>query len=461
MGTWEASLKSGDPWEDTFPLRRHDGEFRWHLSRAMPFRDRSNNILFWFGTNTDITEERRQAEERRQLLESERAARQEAERVSHLKDEFLATLSHELRTPLNAIFGWTQILRMSNCQDSRALSEGIEVIDRNVRVQAQLIEDLLDMSRIISGKIRLDMQTVDLPSAVAAAIESVRPTAEAKGVRLDQAIDPAAEPVNADPGRLQQVIWNLLTNAIKFTPKGGRTAVLVERIGSQMQISVSDTGEGIKPEFLPHLFERFSQADGSTRRKHGGLGLGLSIVRNIVELHGGRVHAESAGDGQGATFVFTLPTRAADGHGGNGKASAPQTAAAPVFRVDSQLRGLKVLVVDDERDAREFVKRLLEECQAVPQLAGSAAEAKQLLESFKPNVILSDIGMPVEDGYEFMREIRRKGVKTPAIALTAFARSEDRLRSLQAGYQIHLAKPIEPAELIETVASLAEHAKAM
>jgi hypothetical protein len=428
----------------------------------MPFRDASGNILFWFGTNTDITEQQRRAEERRQLLEIERAARQEAERVSRLKDEFLATLSHELRTPLNAIFGWTQLLKLSNAKDPHAVAEGIDVIDRNVRLQAQLIEDLLDMSRIISGKIRLDVQPVELAGAVNAAIESVRPTAQAKGVLLDQAIDPSAEPVNADPGRLQQVIWNLLTNAIKFTPQGGRIAVRVERVGSQMQVSVTDTGEGINPEFLPHLFERFSQADGSTRRTHGGLGLGLSIVRNIVEMHGGTVRAESAGEGQGATFIFALPARADDGQRRKGVASAPQAAAAPAFRVDSpQLRGLKVLVVDDEKDAREFVKRLLVECHAVPQLAASAEEAKQLLESFKPDLILSDIGMPGEDGYEFMREIRRKGVKTPAIALTAYARSDDRLRSLQAGYQIHLTKPIEPAELIETVASLAEHANAV
>jgi hypothetical protein len=460
--TWKAALASGEPWEDTFPLRRHDGEFRWHLSRAMPFRDDLGNLLFWFGTNTDITEQRRRADERHTLLESERAARQEAERVSRMKDEFLANVSHELRTPLNAIFGWTQILKMGNASDPKAVAEGIDVIDRNVRVQTQLIEDLLDVSRIISGKIRLDVQRVELAAVVGGAIESVRPMAEAKAVRLEQVIDPLAGPVSGDPGRLQQVVWNLLTNAIKFTPKGGKIHVLVERVNSHVELSVTDTGQGISPEFLPHLFERFSQADASTTRRHGGLGLGLSIVKNLVELHGGTVRAISAGEGHGATFLISLPVRVAKETVERDTALRMPTVAAPALNCEQpQLRGLKVLVVDDERDAREFVKRLLVDCHAIPQLAASADEAKKLLTTFKPDLILSDIGMPGEDGYEFMRGIRSQGVKTPAIALTAFARSEDRIRSIQAGYQTHLSKPVEPAELITLVASLAKRVEAV
>ena len=291
---WQNCVANGEPWEDSFPLRRFDGELRWHLSRAMPFRDPSGNIVFWFGTNTDITDERTRSEERRLLLESERAARLEAERIGRMKDEFLATLSHELRTPLNAIFGWTQILRMGTV-DPETRDAGIAVIDRNVRIQTQLIEDLLDMSRIISGKIRLDVQTVELSEVLHATLEAIRPAAEAKQIRLERIIDPLAGPVSGDPSRLQQVFWNLLTNAIKFTPKGQKIQVVAERVDSHVQISVSDTGEGILPEFLPRLFDRFSQADGSTTRKHGGLGLGLSIVKNLVELHGGTVHARSAG----------------------------------------------------------------------------------------------------------------------------------------------------------------------
>jgi signal transduction histidine kinase len=385
-------------------------------------------------------------------LEAERAARSEAERVGQMKDEFLATLSHELRTPLNAIFGWAQILSM-DADDPAAVREGIEVIDRNVRLQTQLIEDLLDVSRIISGKVRLDVQVVDLSELINSAIESVRPAADAKRLRLEQVIDPSAGPVSGDPARLQQVLWNLLTNAIKFTPKEGKIHVMLERINSHVELSVVDTGEGISPEFLPHLFERFSQSDASTTRKHGGLGLGLSIVKNLVELHGGSIRAQSAGEGRGATFVLRLPIRVT-------KETRDKSVPAPhrsgkSLQGGDHLAGLKVLVVDDEPDARELVHQYLVKCGATAALAASAAEAHLVLDHFRADVIISDIGMPEQDGYEFIRAVRNSGDKTPAIALTAFARADDRIRSIQAGFQSHLPKPVEPAELLTIVASLA------
>jgi CheY-like chemotaxis protein len=321
-------------------------------------------------------------------------------------------------------------------------------------MQTQLIEDLLDISRIISGKIRLDVQPVDLVEVIHAALEVVKPAIDARGIRLEKVIDPSVGAVSGDFGRLQQVFWNLLTNATKFTRKGGRIHVLAERVNSHVEISVSDTGEGIDPRFLPHLFERFSQADASTTRQHGGLGLGLSIVKHLVELHGGSIRAESQGVGHGATFIINLPLRIAKMT--EVSASHPRASRKPPAneRELHRLDGVKVLVVDDEADAREVVNRFLIASGALPVLAASAAEAKEVLESFAPDVILSDIGMPGQDGYEFMRNARTNGIKTPAIALTAFARSDDRIRALQAGFQTHLPKPVEPGELLAMIASL-------
>jgi signal transduction histidine kinase len=389
----------------------------------------------------------------RRLLESERHARAEAERVSHMKDEFLATLSHELRTPLSAIFGWAQLLRMDR-PSAETIQEGIEVIDRNVRLQTQLIEDLLDTSRIISGKIRLDIQQVELPELIDNAIESIRPAADAKSLRVERVIDPLAGRVSGDPGRLQQVIWNLLTNAIKFTPQGGKIQVVLERAESHVELSVIDSGQGIEAEFLPYLFERFSQGDASTTRKHGGLGLGLSIVKTLVELHGGTIGARSDGSGKGSTFVIQLPLRASK----SVQHDAAQRHADKLPQVldrHDRLRGLKILVVDDEPDARDIVERFLIECGAKTALASSAADAHRVLNNFAADVIVSDIGMPEQDGYELIRARRMSGDKTPAVALTAFARAEDRIRSIEAGFQRHLSKPVEPAELIAVVASLA------
>ncbi|MBC8106874.1 MAG: PAS domain S-box protein [Anaerolineae bacterium] len=399
------------------------------------------------------------ADEREQLLEAERAARAEAERVGLAKDQFLATLSHELRTPLNAILGWSQILK-SRGHENEELVEGLSVIERNTRVQTQLIDDLLDMSRIISGKVRLDVQQVDLQDVVKAALASVRHAADAKEIRLQVVLDPHAGPVRGDPARLQQCFWNLLSNAIKFTQRGGRVQVGLERVNSHLEVCVTDDGQGIAPEFLPHVFERFRQADASTTRRQGGLGLGLSIVKHLVELHGGKVRAKSAGEGQGATFCIELPLMVVHDLGSQRARQHPRT-SSPTTSLAEQpsLAGITVLAVDDEPDGRDLVRRVLEECGAQVILAGSAQEALSLVKSQRPDMIVSDIGMPIEDGYELIRKVRQlspeEGGKTPAAALTAFARAEDRTRALLAGYQTHIAKPVEPTELAASVASLA------
>jgi PAS domain S-box-containing protein len=400
-------------------------------------------------------------EQAQRASDSERAARHEAERANHLKDEFLATLSHELRTPLGAILGWAHILRRKLGGADPDLQKGVEVIERSTRAQTQLIDDLLDMSRITSGKLRLDVQPVAPITFLEAAIETMRPAADAAGVRVEAMLDPSAGPVSGDPGRLQQVAWNLLANAVKFTPRGGKVQVLLERVNSHVEITVADTGAGIKPEFLPHIFDRFRQADGSTTRRYGGLGLGLSIVRHLVELHGGTVFAKSPGEGCGATFVVHLPVKAVhlqtqDG----GERVHPQEAVRqPALVHDCELKGLKVLVVDDEADARDLLKRVLEDCGAQVECADGAQAAVQAVAAHRPDVLVSDIGMPGTDGYELLRQVRLLGAgqggNVPAIALTAFARSEDRVRALRAGFAVHVAKPVEPSEIIATVASVA------
>jgi PAS domain S-box-containing protein len=409
----------------------------------------------------DITKKKEAEAEREELLISERAARTEAERVSRMKDEFLANLSHELRTPLNAILGWSQVLRTIPGGDED-LEEGLAVIERNARVQTQLIEDLLDMSRIISGKLRLDVQSVDLIPVIEAAIETVKPAADAREIRLHKVLDPLAGPIMGDPARLQQIIWNLLSNALKFTPRQGRVQITLERVNSHVEITVSDTGLGIKPEFLPHLFERFRQADASTTRQHGGLGLGLAIVKHLAEMHGGSIRAQSPGENQGATFTFHLPLSIV--HRQEALKDEPRQhprafLGAPAFDHLVNLEKVRILIVDDEPDGRGLVKRILEECQASAVAAGSAEEGLRLLRASPPDVLISDIGMPGEDGYQFLRKVRElgpeEGGRTPAIALTAFARSEDRRRAMLAGFDMHVAKPVEPSELIAIVARLA------
>jgi signal transduction histidine kinase/ActR/RegA family two-component response regulator len=428
------------------------GELRWIRATGCTYYKEEKPVRF-DGTTQDITDRKRVDEERKQLFDIECAARVEAERTSRMKDEFLATLSHELRTPLNAILGWTQLLKRDQ-QDPEMLSEAISVIERNARAQTQLIEDLLDMSRIVSGNVRLDVQRVELSEIINAAMEGVKPTAETKGVRLEKVIDRLVGSISGDPARLQQVLWNLLTNAIKFTPKGGKVRVFAEVMQSHVEISVADTGEGISPDFLPHLFERFSQADGSAERKHRGLGLGLSIVKNLVEMHGGAVRVNSRGKEQGATFIVRLPRQAPKSSEDEENPSHTRMLLS-VECERPNLRGIKVLVVEDEADARELLRRFLVECDALPAVAASVAEAQKLLLTFQPDVIVSDIGMPQKDGYEFIRDVRKQGLTTPAVALSAYAQAEDRIRSAQTGYQTHLAKPVEPAELLAVIASLA------
>jgi PAS domain S-box-containing protein len=406
------------------------------------------------GTTRDVTDRKLTEADREVILASERSARAEAERASTIKEEFLAMLSHELRTPLNAIVGWTQILR-NKPPTAQTLDQGLSVIDRNARMQTQLIADLLDMSRIISGKMRLEMERLEFPVIIEAALDAVRPAADAKDIAIHSALDPITEVVNGDPMRLQQVVWNLLSNAVKFTPRGGQVRVTLARADSHVEISVSDTGKGIKPEFLPYVFERFRQADNTAAREHGGLGLGLAIVKQLVEVHGGSVHAKSDGEERGSTFTVHLPmTSESVTSTGRLRRQAVAARAASVPGQPPDLASVTVLVVDDEFDARDLIRRVLEECGAQVVLARSADDAFAVLEQTRPDVILSDIGMPGRDGYAFMNALRRGGSTIPAAALTAFARSEDRARALQAGYQSHVAKPLEPAELLATVAAL-------
>ena len=371
--------------------------------------------------------------------------------------QFSSDAAHELRTPLNAILGWAQLLADCRRSDAAEMRRGLETIARNARAQTQIIEDLLDMSRIVSGKLRLQIQSVDLRSVVEAAVATVRPSAEAKGIRLTELLDSTIGPVLCDAHRIQQVVWNLMANAVKFTPKGGKIQVILERSGSYAEISVSDTGEGIEPEFLPYVFDRFRQGDGSLTRKHGGLGLGLSIAKQIADMHGGSIQAQSGGVGQGATFTFRLPLpimQVAD-------SSAHQLVTGETIRecLPSSLSGITVLVVDDDVDALELVKRVLEEYQARVIVAGSPTEAMVRLGEHIADVLISDISMPDVEGYELIRRVRAlpkaSGGDIPAAALTAYSRPDDRTRSLLAGYQAHVRKPVEPIELVAVVAALA------
>jgi signal transduction histidine kinase len=406
--------------------------------------------------------ERKKAEmQRDELLVSERAARLEAEHNSRVKDEFLSTLSHELRTPLNAIMGWADLIRRDGLENSSSLRQGLEVIDRNARAQLRLVEDLLDVSQIISGKIRLDVQRVDVARVIEAAVDSIRPAAEARNIRLQVTLDALAPTLKGDPNRLQQIVWNLLTNAIKFTPKGGRVQVVLSRINSHLDLTVSDNGRGISPEFIPRVFDRFRQQDSSTTRHVGGLGLGLAIVKELAELHGGSVHASSPGEGQGSSFTVTLPLPAVqsvdEDHLAAVHPRATEPAGESVF--GAPLDGLNVMVIDDDTDGAELLRRLLQSRGAHVTVAGSAHLALAVIEASPPDIVISDIGMPDMDGYELIRELRRlpaaHGGRIPAIALTAFARSGDRTRALLAGFQLHLSKPIEAPELLAAIASLA------
>jgi signal transduction histidine kinase/ActR/RegA family two-component response regulator len=399
-----------------------------------------------------------EAGERQRLLTREQTARVQAEQSNRLKDEFLATVSHELRTPLTAIIGWAHMLRHSSLDEATA-QRGLETIERNAQAQAQLVEDILDVSRVIAGKLRLSIVPVDLAAVVNAAIDSVQLAAEAKGIQLEVTLDPSARHVSGDAGRLQQVVWNLLSNAIKFTEEGGVVCVRLRRAGTDVELRVSDDGCGISRDFLPHIFERFRQADGTITRRHGGLGLGLAIARHLVELHGGTVTAESAGEGKGAAFTIRLPLadagRRARGRRGVGRTSRDGVATRQPLPA---LKGVRVLLVDDDRDTLHLLGVLLNECGAAVQAAASAAEALEALEWFTPDVLVSDLSMPEEDGFSLISKVRTsEAAHVPAVALTASVRAEDRARALASGFQLFVPKPVEPRELATAVADLVEH----
>ncbi len=394
--------------------------------------------------------------ELQQVLERERVLRTEAEGLSRLKDEFLATMSHELRTPLNAIFGWVTLLRTRRL-DEATQQRAIETIERNARAQKRLIEDLLDVSRIVTGKVSLELVSVDPLKVIEAALESMEGSAQAKGLMIVPALDTAAGAVRGDFARLQQVMCSLLSNAIKFTPSGGRIEITLARRERAVEISVTDSGQGIKPEFLPHVFDRFRQEDGSISRRHGGLGLGLAIVRQLIELHAGTVEAHSAGEGAGARFRINLPAHEALSNGFVVDVPTPESVS------ESILAGLRILVVDDEAAARELLHRLLHGYGAEVALAESGQEALSLLFEHKPHVLLADLGMPGMDGFSLIEQVRALdpdfGGRTPAVAITALGSPQDRLRALQAGYQNHVVKPVEPQQLATVIANLTGRAR--
>jgi len=439
--------------------RKHSDGRHLFLEVVMsPINDEQGEVIGISTIARDMTERKRTAEK---LLDREQAARRQAEQANRLKDEFLTTVSHELRTPLNAILGWSQILQTHNL-DASETNKALDTITRSARAQNRLIDDLLDVSRIITGKLRLDIRAVDLPGVISAAVDAARPAAEAKNLRLQTLIDPQAELILGDPDRLQQVVWNLLSNAVKFTPKEGRVQIRLEQINSHVEIVISDTGKGIEPEFLPNVFDRFRQSDGSMTRRQGGLGLGLAIVRQLVELHGGTVSVSSAGEGQGATFTVTLPLlpvsreRASDAPP---SVNPPMQISVATTDCPPELTDLSVMFVDDDADSRYLFSLVLDACGAKVMTANSASEAFEMIKREKFDVVISDIGMPDEDGFSLIGKIRdlpnEQGGNVPAIALTAYARAEDRVQMLRSGFQMHLAKPVEPAELVAAVANLA------
>ena len=490
---WAAAQKDGTRYQAEGRIRRADGVYRWHLHQAIALKDEQNRIVKWFGTATDIEDQKQIEQQRDRLLQQEQVAREKAEQANRIKDEFLAVLSHELRTPLNPILGWTRLLQTGKVNPTKT-AEALSTIERNVKLQAQLIEDLLDVSRILRGKLNLDIAPVNLGNAIASALETVKLAAQAKNIQIHTELDPNAIVVAGDAARLQQIFWNLLSNAVKFTPQGGRVEVRLTEIlhleaepqysrsqvepGNEIrealppvvqdvrsthinrhaQIQVIDNGKGIKPEFLPYVFEHFRQEDSAITRKFGGLGLGLAIVRQLVELHGGNVFVESQGEGTGATFTVRLPLLKQQAKNANNI-----DLGAEFMSQYSPLAGLKIIVVDDDADSRDFIAFVLEQDGAEVIALASAQQALREFPGAKPDVLVSDVGMPEMDGYMLMRKIRTlppdQGGKVPAIALTAYAGEGDRQLALAAGFQQHIAKPIEPNELVQAVAKLADKAR--
>jgi PAS domain S-box-containing protein len=450
---------------DTGWRLRKDGTTFWANVTITALRDDTGQLLGYAKLTRDLTQTKRVEamelanQQREEMLDAERSARMAAQRATRVKDEFLATLSHELRTPLSAILGWTQVLLRGEAHKGpEEQRRAIEVIDRNARTQVQLIDDLLDLSRIMTGKIRLDLHQISFTSVVQAAVDSAMPSADTKGLRLKAILGASQDIVSADSTRLQQVVWNLLTNAIKFTPKGGQVQVLLQRVNSHLELSVSDTGIGIPSNYLQHVFDRFSQRDSSTTRAFGGLGLGLAICKQLVELHGGSVTAASQGEGKGATFSVHLPVSIVQLQDESAPRVHPTAETQPGEMLSlPRLEGVHVFSVDDEPDARDLLRRVLEDQGAKVTSFSSAEDALAALKTTKPTVLVCDVGMPKMDGYQLIRTLRAQGARSeriPALALTAFARAEDRKRSLVAGYQAHLAKPFDVGELILVVADL-------
>ncbi len=454
-------LRAGQRIERYETVRLHKSGKRLRISLTIsPVRNAAGQIVGAAKMAHDVTRLRQREEdlqqiaaERERLLLSEREARSSAERLSQLKDEFLATLSHELRTPLNAIQGWVNILRMSNVAPAD-FARGIETIERNAKAQAQIVADLLDMSRIVSGRMLLEVRPMHLQDVIQSALEAVRPSADSKGIRIHTLLDSKIGTVRGDPTRLQQVLWNLLANAVKFTPKEGRLKIALERVNSHVEIAVEDNGIGIDSAFLPYVFDRFRQADPGISRKYGGLGIGLSIVKSLVELHGGSVRVKSLGAGQGSTFVVTLPLYNVVSE----EIPAPRLAFDPLAKLKlPALDGTRVLLVDDDVDGCDVIARILHAHGASARCVHDAEQALSALQRESFDIVLSDIGLPVIDGYELMQRLRALNLpirRIPAIAITAYARSEDRQRALLAGYQMHMAKPLEAFELVAAVASL-------
>ena len=454
-----AHFAGGKKGTNQFRWVAKDGRVLWVEAQSVVVCDRNGQPLGMRGVTMDITEQKLVDEERAKLLQLEHAARNEAEEANRIKDDFLATLSHELRTPLTAMLGWLGMLR-SKSLDEATSAYAFETIERNAKMQAQLIEDLVDVSRIVSGKLKLDVRPMDPTPVVQAAIDAVRPAADAKQISIQIIREPFIGPVTGDPARLQQIIWNLLSNAVKFTPREGSVEVHLRRTESSAEIAVRDSGMGIRPEFLPHVFERFRQGDSTATRAHGGLGLGLAIVRHLVELHGGTVAAESAGPDQGSTFTVSLPLTAV-------RAETLSLSHASHLEDDEltapgALNGVRVLLVEDEADARMLLALILERAGADVAQAATAEEAMARVAAFNPHLLLSDIGLPIEDGYELIRKLRSSPLEAlkqiPAIALTAYATEKDRELALSSGYHLHLAKPVEPSELIDAVAGLTKQA---
>jgi len=447
---WHHCLITGETFEMLFRFRRAaDGQYRWFLGRVAPLRGPDGRIMKWFGLNIDLHDQKLAEIERIELLEREQKARAEAEAANRLKDEFLATLSHELRTPLSAILGWAELLRTETLTDAKR-AHALEIIEANARLQTQLVADILDVSRIITGKLRLEVQRVNLERVVSAAVETLRPAASAKRIEIQLKVDPRLNAMRGDPDRLQQVMWNLLSNAIKFCSHGGHVVVTIAPIDGQIEVVVTDDGEGIPADILPHIFERFRQGDNTTRRRHGGLGLGLAIVRHLVELHGGTVVAQSPGPGLGATFRVQLPRLAIPD-------VAPARDAAKPEPATPDLAGLHVVVLDDDAAICEILSLFLEGSGARVSSVTTVAEAMKTINAERPDAVISDISMPEEDGYDLVRQLQAVNHDVPSIpmlALTAHARVEEQHRILSAGFHAHLTKPVDRQALVAVVAKL-------